>query len=95
MRVLYRFQHLQQINITHSWLRPGGVIDYHSALELHGYAYTAWQGWARVIAPREPGAYEAGIGKLGQVDLLKQNATALDCHSTKNLRNIILSISLE
>ena len=25
-----------------SRLRPGGVIAYHSALELHGYAYTVW-----------------------------------------------------
>ena len=37
-----------------SRLRPGGVIAYHSALELHGYAYTVWHE-VQVIAYGEPG----------------------------------------
>ncbi len=41
-----------------SRLRPGGVIGYHSALELHGYAYT--EGFdVQVIAPGEPRVFEA------------------------------------
>ena len=41
-----------------SRLRPGGVIAYHSALELHGYAYS--EGYdVQVIAPGEPRVYEA------------------------------------
>jgi len=40
-----------------SRLRAGGVIAYHAALELHGYAYT--HGFAvQVIAPGEPGLLE-------------------------------------
>ena len=37
-----------------SRLRPDGVIAYHSALELHGYAYTVWHE-IQVIADGEPG----------------------------------------
>ena len=41
-----------------SRLRPGGVIAYHSALELHGYAYS--EGYdVQVIAPGEPRVFEA------------------------------------
>ncbi len=41
-----------------SRLRPGGVIAYHSALELHGYAYT--EGYdVQVIASGEPGLFKA------------------------------------
>ncbi len=41
-----------------SRLRPGGVIAYHSALELHGYAYT--EGYeVQIIAPGEPRVFEA------------------------------------
>ena len=41
-----------------SRLRPGGVIAYHSALELHGYAYS--EGYdVQVIAPGEPRVSEA------------------------------------
>ena len=36
-----------------SRLRPGGVIAYHSALELHGYAYTVWHE-VQVLAGGEP-----------------------------------------
>jgi len=40
-----------------SRLRAGGVIAYHAALELHGYAYT--HGFAvQVIAPGDPGLLE-------------------------------------
>jgi predicted transcriptional regulator of viral defense system len=40
-----------------SRLRPGGVIGYHSALELHGYAYS--EGYdVQVIAPGQPGLLE-------------------------------------
>jgi predicted transcriptional regulator of viral defense system len=40
-----------------SRLRPGGVIGYHSALELHGYVYS--QGYdVQVIAPGQPGLLE-------------------------------------
>jgi len=38
-------------------LRPGAVIGYHSALELHGCAYTA-EFDVQVIAPGEPGRFE-------------------------------------
>ena len=41
-----------------SRLRSGGVIAYHSALELHGYAYTE-QHVVQVIARGEPCMYEA------------------------------------
>ena len=41
-----------------SRLRPGGVIAYHSALELHGYAYTEGHE-VQVIAHGEPRVYEA------------------------------------
>lgn len=41
-----------------SRLRPGGVIAYHSALELHGYAYTEGHD-AQVIASGEPGLFKA------------------------------------
>ena len=40
-----------------SRLRPGGVIAYHSALELHGYAYTEWHE-LQVIAGGEPGMHK-------------------------------------
>ena len=40
-----------------SRLRSGGVIAYHSALELHGCAYTEGQE-VQVIAPGEPGVIE-------------------------------------
>ena len=41
-----------------SRLRPGGVIAYHSALELHGYAYS--EGYdVQIIAPGEPRVFEA------------------------------------
>ena len=41
-----------------SRLRPGGVIAYHSALELHGYAYS--EGYdVQVMAPGEPRVFEA------------------------------------
>lgn len=40
-----------------SRLRPGGVIGYHSALQLHGYAYS--EGFdVQVIAPGQPGVLE-------------------------------------
>lgn len=42
-----------------SRLRTDCIVAYHSALELHGYAYTVWQGWVLVIAPGEPCVYEA------------------------------------
>jgi len=41
-----------------SRLRSGGVIAYHSALELHGFAYTDGQE-VQVIAKGEPGLVEA------------------------------------
>ena len=41
-----------------SRLRPGGVIAYHSALELHGYAYSEWYDM-QVITPGEPRVFEA------------------------------------
>ena len=41
-----------------SRLRPGGVIAYHSALELHGCAYTEGHD-VQVIAPGEPCLFEA------------------------------------
>lgn len=41
-----------------SRLRHGGVIAYHSALELHGYAYTEGHE-VQVIARGEPGVFEA------------------------------------
>lgn len=40
-----------------SKLRAGAVIAFHSALELHGYAYSAAFG-VQVIAPGEPGTFE-------------------------------------
>ena len=41
-----------------SRLRPGSVIAYHSALELHGYAYS--EGYdVQIIAPGEPRLFEA------------------------------------
>lgn len=41
-----------------SRLRPSGVIAYHSALELHGCAYT--EGYeVQVVARGEPGVFEA------------------------------------
>ena len=41
-----------------SRMRAGGVVAYHSALELHGYAYT--EGYdVQVIAPGEPRMFEA------------------------------------
>jgi predicted transcriptional regulator of viral defense system len=40
-----------------SRLRPGGVIGYHSALQLHGYAYS--EGFdVQVIAPGQPMRWE-------------------------------------
>ena len=41
-----------------SRLRQGGTIAYHSALELHGYAYTEGHD-VQVIAQGEPGMFEA------------------------------------
>lgn len=41
-----------------SRLRPDGVIAYHSALELHGFAYTEGHE-VHVIAHGEPGVFEA------------------------------------
>ena len=41
-----------------SRLRHGGTIAYHSALELHGCAYTDGHD-VQVIAPGEPGMFEA------------------------------------
>ncbi len=41
-----------------SRLRRGGVIAYHSALELHGCAYTEGHE-VQVIAPGDPGVFEA------------------------------------
>ena len=41
-----------------SRLRRGGTIAYHSALELHGYAYTEGHD-VHVIAEGEPGMFEA------------------------------------
>lgn len=41
-----------------SRLRAGGVIAYHSALELHGYAYSEWRD-VQIIAKGEPGTLEA------------------------------------
>ena len=41
-----------------SRLRLGGTIAYHSALELHGYAYTEGHD-VQVIAKGEPGMFEA------------------------------------
>ena len=41
-----------------SRLRPGSVISYHSALELHGYAYT--EGYdVQITASGEPGLFKA------------------------------------
>ena len=40
-----------------SRLRPDAVIGYHSALELHGYAYTA-EFDVQAIAPGEPGLFK-------------------------------------
>ncbi len=40
-----------------SRLRPDGVIGYHSALEAHGYAYSA-EFDVQVIASGEPGSFE-------------------------------------
>ncbi len=40
-----------------SRLRPDGVIGYHSALEAHGFAYTA-EFDVQVIASGEPGSFE-------------------------------------
>ena len=40
-----------------SRLRPEAVIGYHSALELHGYAYTA-EFDVQAIAPGEPGLFK-------------------------------------
>lgn len=40
-----------------SRLRRGGVIAYHSALELHGYTYTEGHE-VQVFAPGEPGLFE-------------------------------------
>jgi predicted transcriptional regulator of viral defense system len=40
-----------------SRLRPDAVIGFHSALELHGYAYTA-EFDVQAIAPREPGPFK-------------------------------------
>lgn len=39
-------------------LRPGAVIGYHSALELHGYAYSS-EFDVQVIAPGDPGLFQA------------------------------------
>ena len=41
-----------------SRLREGGTFAYHSALELHGYAYTVWQSWVQVVAEGQPCVYE-------------------------------------
>ncbi len=41
-----------------SRLRHCATIAYHSALELHGYAYTEWHD-VQVIAEGEPGLFEA------------------------------------
>lgn len=43
-----------------SRLRPDGVIAYHSALELHGYAYTVWHE-VQVIARGEPGMVKTHV----------------------------------
>ena len=77
-----------------SRLRPGGVIAYHSALELHGYAYSASFD-LQVVAPGQPGMLAAegfscrfikapapyGDADLTTVDRLGQSvrATALEC----------------
>lgn len=42
-----------------SRLREGGVIGYHSAMELHGYAYSVWQSHVQVITQGRPCVYEA------------------------------------
>ena len=44
--------------LTASRLRHGGTIDYHSALDLHGCAYTEGHD-VQVIAQGEPGMFEA------------------------------------
>lgn len=44
--------------VAASRFRRNGVIAYHSALELHGYAYTAWHE-VQVIAGGKPGVIEA------------------------------------
>ena len=41
-----------------SRLRHGSTIAYHTALELHGYAYTEWRD-VQVIAEGEPSMFEA------------------------------------
>ena len=41
-----------------SRLRPDGVVAYHSALELHGYAYSEWNE-VQVVTAGEPGTYKA------------------------------------
>ena len=41
-----------------SRLRPDGVVAYHSALELHGYAYTEWHE-VQVVATGKAGMYKA------------------------------------
>jgi predicted transcriptional regulator of viral defense system len=77
-----------------SRLRPGGVIAYHSALELQGYAYSESFD-LQVVAPGQPGVLAAngftcrfikapapyGDADLTTVDRLGQpvRATALEC----------------
>lgn len=77
-----------------SRLRPGGVIAYHSALELQGYAYSESFD-LQVVAPGQPGVLAAngftcrfikapapyGDADLATVDRLGQpvRATALEC----------------
>ena len=42
-----------------SRLRPDGVLAYHSALELHGYAYSEWMNGVQVLTSGAPGLYKA------------------------------------
>ncbi len=77
-----------------SRLRPGGVVAYHSALELHGYAYS--EGFdLQVVAPGQAGVLAAdgftcrflkapapyGDADLTAIDRLGQSVrvTALEC----------------
>ena len=64
-----------------SRLRRGGVIAYHSALELHGYAYTEGHD-VQVIAQGQPGVFEAAGFTCRFVKLprgfAQQNSTLAD-----------------
>ena len=69
-----------------SRLRPGGVIAYHSALELHGYAYS--EGYdVQVIAPGEPRVFEAD-GLTCRFVKLPQGFTGLAAPETDGVTSV-------